>query len=124
MRRLVLYLVLFLNLVTPALAIDMPEGSEQFYVIQGMFEALAIEPQSCTLEDAVINFACGQFKGELSNFQSQLESYIGEFLPGLYLTVDWFDNNGASVRDYRSGKGRYLFAFYPGSMIVVAFTPR
>jgi hypothetical protein len=120
--KMVLFLIL--GLLNSALAVDMVNPSEQYYVTQGLFAELGIEPVSCEIEDAVINFACGQFEGDAATFQQAFDAYVTANLPGLYLAVDWFQNGPSVARDYRSSKGRYLFSYNPGGYIVVAFIPK
>lgn len=110
--------------LTTVIALEMEPESEQFYVVQGIFAELAIEAVTCQVEDPVINFACGQFEGDLARFQAQLDNHINEALPGLFLALDWFENGETIVRDYRSAAGKYLFGYNPGGFIVIAFTPR
>ncbi len=107
-----------------ALAVDMANPSEQFYVTQGLFTELGIESVACQLDDAVVNFACGQFVGDAATFQQAFEGYVTKNLPGLYLAADWFQNGPSIACDYRSAKGRYLFSYNPGGYIVVAFIPK
>jgi hypothetical protein len=117
-------LLCFLALAPFAFAIDMPGDTEQFYVVQGVFTKLEIEREPCEQQDAVINFACGQFTGDVDAFKEALADYVRLELPGLYPATDWFDNAGGIARDYRSAKGQYLFAYNPGGLVVVAFVPR
>ena len=106
-----------------AAAIDMPAGSEQFYVVQGLFDELNIDQSPCPIEDDFVNFACGSYPGSPQSFQQHLNAYINRDLPGLSLNTDWFDNAGALVRDYVSSQGRYFFTYSPNGYIVVAFIP-
>lgn len=122
MKR-VLFIVLGMMLHV-VLAVDMVNPSEQYYVTQGLFGELGVKTVNCQLEDAVVNFACGQFTGDAATFQQSLEAYITKNLPGLYLAVDWFQNGPSIARDYRSAKGRYLFSYNPGGYIVIAFIPK
>jgi hypothetical protein len=117
-------LYLFLTLAPFAFAVDMPGDTEQFYVVQGVFSTLEIETQPCEQQDAVINFACGQFAGDVEAFKEALTSYVSTELPGLYLARNWFDNAGGVATDYRSAAGQYLFAYNPGGFVVIAFIPR
>lgn len=107
-----------------AFAIDMPGDTEQFYVVQGVFNELEIVRETCEQKDAVVNFACGTYKGDMETFKKALADYVRLELPGLYPATDWFDNVGGIARDYRSTKGQYLFAYNPNGLVVVAFVPR
>ena len=106
-----------------AAAIDMPAGSEQFYVVQGLFGEMQITQSTCPIQDDFVNFACGTYPGSPQSFQQHLDAYIKVNLPGLRLNTDWFDNAGALVRDYVSSQGRYFFTYSPNGYIVVAFIP-
>jgi hypothetical protein len=117
-------LFLFFSLTTFAFAIDMPGDSEQFYVTQGIFEELEITRQDCEQQDAIVNFACGTYKGDINTFKEKLADYVRLELPGLYPATDWFDNVGGITRDYRSAKGQYLFAYNPNGLVVIAFVPK
>jgi hypothetical protein len=112
------------SLLSFALAVDMPGDSEQFYVVQGVFDELGIVRNDCEQKDAVVNFACGTYKGDVDTFKEILADYVRLQLPGLYPATDWFDNAGGIARDYRSAKGQYLFAYNPNGLVVVAFIPR
>ena len=105
-------------------ALEMTPDSEQFYVAQGLFADLGIEAVPCGLEDPTINFACGQYAGELPAFQEGVNSYVQGELPGLFLALAWFKSGETTVQDYRSAGGRYLIGFNPGGFVVIAFTPR
>lgn len=102
----------------------MPGETEQFYVVQGIFDELDIVRQDCEQQDAVINFACGTYEGDIDTFKTDLADYVRLSLPGLYPATDWFDNLSGIARDYRSAKGQYLFAYNPDGLIVIAFIPR
>jgi hypothetical protein len=118
------YLFILGCLFNVALAVDMVNPSEQYYVTEGLFNELNIQVVACDLEDAVVNFACGQFQGDAATFQQAFDSYVTTNLPGLYLAVDWFQNGPSVARDYRSSKGRYLFSYNPGGYVVIAFIPK
>ena len=121
----VLALALFsLSFFATVTAKEMAADSEQFYVVQGLFAELGIETVACELEDPDINFACGQFTGDLPTFQAQIDGYVNDELPGLFLALAWFSSGETTVQDYRSAGGRYLIAYNPGGFVVVAFTPR
>ncbi len=118
------YILFLLLILCPfALAVDMPADTEQFYVAQGAFEALNITMKPCDQQDAVVNFACGQYIGGITTFKTALADYIRLELPGLYPATEWFDNLGGVAIDYRSSSGQYLFAYNPGGLVVVAFVP-
>jgi hypothetical protein len=104
-------------------AVDMPGDTEQFYVVQGLFETLNIIRKPCAQQDAVINFACGQFIGGVATFKQSLADYIRLELPGLSPATDWFNSSSSVAVDYRSSQGQYLFAYNPGGLVVVAFIP-
>ncbi len=115
--------VLLLALSPLTFAVDMPAESEQFYVVQGAFEKLNITRKTCDQQDAVVNFACGQYIGGITTFKTALADYIRLELPGLYPATDWFNNLEGVAIDYRSSTGQYLFAYNPGGLVVVAFVP-
>jgi hypothetical protein len=117
------FFILLLALSPLAFAIDMPADTEQFYVVQGAFDKLNITRKPCEQQDAVVNFACGQYIGGATTFKTTLADYIRLELPGLYPATDWFENIGGVARDYRSATGQYLFAYNPGGLVVVAFVP-
>jgi hypothetical protein len=117
------FFTLLFALATFTFAIDMPVDTEQFYVAQGAFEKLNIVPKTCEQQDAVVNFACGQYIGGITTFKTALADYIRLELPGLYPATEWFDNLGGVAIDYRSSAGQYLFAYNPGGLVVMAFVP-
>ncbi|MGL4608329.1 MAG: hypothetical protein ACRCYY_01410 [Trueperaceae bacterium] len=125
--RKFLFLFIFpftLVLFSLASALEMPVDSEQYYVAQGVFDALEITSEACPQQDDIINFACGQYAGEVDAFKQTLSEYVVLELPGLYPATDWFDNAGGVTRDYRSAAGQYLFAYNPGGFAVIAFIPK
>lgn len=117
-------LMLAALLVSSASSREMPSGSEQFYVAQGLFGELELEPLSCWMNDPVINFACGQYKGDVESFKSRVDAYVSSELPGLFKAVAWFGSGNTTVQDYRSVEGSYLIGYNPGGYVVIAFTPR
>jgi len=121
MKRIIF---LFVILLSFSYAIDMPDGSEQFYVVQGMFGDLNITPTACPQKDDYINFACGNYPGSFDSFKLHLQTHVQTKLPGLTLINDWFDNAGAALRMYTSVTGTYFFAYNPNGFIVVAFIPK
>jgi hypothetical protein len=118
------FFLLAFAFTTFAFAIDMPGDTEQFYVVQGIFDELEIVPEACEQKDAVVNFACGTYEGDIDTFKETLADYVRLELPGLYPATDWFDNAGGIAKDYRSAKGQYLFAYNPNGLVVIAFVPR
>ncbi len=121
MKRLLILIVILLSF---GYAIDMPNASEQFYVVQGMFADLNITPTDCPQKDDYVNFACGNYPGSFDSFKLHLQTHISTKLPGLSLINDWFDNAGAALRMYTSSTGTYFFAYNPKGFIVVAFIPK
>ncbi len=117
-------LFLLLSLTTLAFAVDMAADSEQFYVSQGLFNALEIERTPCEQKDDLINFACGTYLADVATFKTALSDYVRLELPGLYPASDWFNSGTAIAKDYRSTKGQYLFAYNPGGLVVVVFVPK
>lgn len=117
------FLILIIVLLGSALAIDTPDGSEQFYVVQGLFNDLQISQVTCPIQDDFVNFACGNYPSSFGSFQVNLDNHIKLNLPGLKLVTDWFNNAGALVREYISNQGRYFFTYNPNGYIVVAFIP-
>lgn len=118
---LLLVSVAFVSLGSAA---DMPAGTEQYYVAQGVFAELDIEREQCGVQDEVVNFACGQYKGDFASFQSAINAYVSENLPGLYLSRDWFNSGENGVRHYQSVAGSYFFVYSPNGSVTVTFTPR
>jgi hypothetical protein len=116
-------LLLFLAFTPLVFAVDMPAETEQFYVVQGLFDELNITRKPCEQQDAVVNFACGQYIGGVATFRQALADYVRINLPGLYPATDWFNNLEGIAIDYRSTNGQYLFAYNPGGLVVVAFVP-
>ena len=106
-----------------SLAEDMPEGSEQFYVSSNLFITLSILPAECNMPDESVNLACGYYRGDFPTFRANLDAVVTQYLPGLVLAADWFENGEGLVRDYRSENGQYLIGYNPGGVIVVAFLP-
>ena len=121
--KYILSLILFVFMAL-SFAIDMPGDTEQFYVVQGVFDELEIRREDCEQQDAAINFACGRYAGDLDTFKADLADYVRLNLPGLYPATDWFDNLGGMARDYRSSTGQYLFAYNPDGLVVIAFVPK
>ena len=118
-------LALFFGLLSlSALAEEMPAGTEQFYVTQGLFNDLNISQTACVQEDDVIHFACGRYEGPASQFQLDVDVHVAENLPGLKVAGEWFNNAGTTlVRSYQSAQGTYLFAYNAGGEITIVFTP-
>ncbi len=110
-------------MITYVLAIDMLEGSEQFYVVQGLFEDLAIDSQDCNVVDEYVNFACGQANLSTTEFSSAVDRHIAEFLPGMFRNRDWFQDGYAYMAEYSSSYGQYYFAITTNSFVIIAFTP-
>ncbi len=125
MRKFIvrLFYVLAGFVITYALAIDMLEGSEQFYVAQNLFENLAIDSQDCNVVDEYVNFACGQTNLSNAEFGGAVDVYISEFLPGLSKNRDWFQDGYAYIAEYSSSYGQYYFAITTNGFVVIAFTP-
>jgi hypothetical protein len=117
-------LFLLLTLCPFAFAIDMPGDTEQFYVVQGVFDELEIQREACEQQDDMINFACGIYEGDVDTFKQDLADYVRLELPGLYPASDWFNSGASIAKDYRSVKGQYLFAYNPGGLVVIAFVPK
>lgn len=120
MKRLLILITIMLG---SALAVDTPNGSEQFYVVQGLFADLQISQVACPIQDDRVNFACGNYFNSFGSFQVNLDNHIKIKLSGLSLSSDWFNNAGAFVRGYVSAQGRYFFTYSPNGYIVVAFIP-
>ncbi|MCA9837599.1 MAG: hypothetical protein KC422_11820 [Trueperaceae bacterium] len=118
-----LSVILLITALNLGFSKEMETGSEQFYVAQGLFLSLNIEPAECSLEDDYVNFACGWFASSVQLFQESVNAHISQELPGLTPTSDWFNNAGTVVRAYTSSTGSYLFAYNADGFIVVAFTP-
>lgn len=120
MRRLLVGFALLLPVV---FALDMAQGSEQFFVSQNMFVNLGIVPTPCNLPDDTINLACGNYSADFVTFKANLDAVVAQNFPGLYLAADFFWSGEAAVRDYRSQTGQYLVSYTPGGIIIVAFIP-
>ena len=120
MRKFLVFLALVLPL---AHAVDMVQGSEQFFVSQNMFVNLGIVPTPCNMPDDTINLACGSYGGDFATFQANLDAVVQQNFPGLVLAADFFWSGEAAVRDYRSQTGQYLVSYTPGGIIIVAFIP-
>jgi len=118
------FLLFSFLLFSSGFAADMPAGTEQYYVAQGVFTDLNIQREKCAVEDEVVNFACGTYQGDFASFQTALDSYISSSLPGLYLSRDWFNSGENGVRHYQSVAGSYFFVYSPNGSVTVTFTPR
>lgn len=118
----VFYILIFLSsFYVPAL--DMPNHSEQYYLVQGLFEQLAIEPQGCNIVDDYVNFACGQTNLSVEEFSETVDNYIKTFLIGLSQQHDWFQDSYAYITEYTNDKGQYYFAVTAEGFVIIAFTP-
>ncbi len=118
-----IYILVSLLIVIHVFAIDMPEGSEQFYVVQGLFENLAIDPKRCDVVDDYVNFACGQTNLSTTEFSKAVDKHINGFLSGLSKDNDWLQDGYTYIAEYSSDYGNYYFAITTDGFVIIAFTP-
>ena len=121
--RLINILVSFFLIIMYVFAIDMLEDSEQFYVVQGIFENLAIESQDCDVVDDYVNFACGKTDLDDIKFSESVDKHINEFLSGLSKDSSWFYDGYSYIAEYSSSYGHYYFAITTNGFVIIAFTP-